>query len=290
MQRLAPSPFPSLPYNSLLGKTVAKLGTLTPLGTGGWMATSERETAGYLWEHNGKLILLDAGSGIRRLENPDLLKRFQGHEKIYLFLSHYHLDHVVGLTYLERFLLPSQTLVVCAPDRMLVYYDPEEAINKILCMPLYPRPLHFLPFHSEIRELHIGENSIDGIDVTVWPQKHSDGSIGFAFGNNLAYVTDTSVLNRALSSCNGVRWLLHEVYYDEQDVAELNSSNRSGQIGHHSIDTETAEFALQCAAGKLIPIHFHPGHSKARFDAQIVRLEDSGLDVVVPYDSIPISL
>ncbi|MDK9698916.1 MAG: MBL fold metallo-hydrolase [bacterium] len=265
-------------------------GTLLPLGTGGWMATAERETSAYLWQRGNRTILLDAGSGLRRLGDCDCLAQLQATEKIYLFLSHYHLDHTIGFTFLSRFLKPEQTLVICAPDRTLCYYNPREALEMMLRMPFYHTPFPFLPFHTEIKELHLGENDVDGMPVTVWPQKHSDTSVGYAFDSTLAYISDTSVLARAMEPCNGVRWLLHEVYYDPTDVAELDRNENREAILHHSCDTEVAEFALQCAAGNLIPIHFNPTHSRERYVAQIERLADSIVDLTIPEDGKLISL
>lgn len=269
---------------------MSKHGQLIPLGTGGWMATSTRETAAYLWEYNQKTIILDAGTGIRRLAQDEFRKKIQQNDKIYLFLSHYHFDHVIGLSYLDGILTPEQTLVICAPDRTIADYDPEEVLEMLVRMPFYPIPYPMLPFQKEVIPLQIGHNIIDGLEVQVWHQKHSNASIGFAFGKSLAYATDTSVMNHALKYCNGIAYLLHEIYYDSIDIEELEQLNQKEKIMWHSSDKEVAEFALQSAVQNLIPIHFHPFHSEDRFKKQIEHLEECGLNVIVPNDGIPIPL
>ncbi|MCX7835975.1 MAG: MBL fold metallo-hydrolase [bacterium] len=269
---------------------MAKHGQLTPLGTGGWMATAERETASYLWEINDSLLLLDAGSGLRRLVSPEFQNKIQQQEKIYLFLSHYHLDHTIGLSYLDGILRSDQTLVICAPDKTIAYYDPEEALEMLIRMPFYPIPFPMLPFRKEIVPLQIGLNQVDHIQVNVWHQKHSDASIGFAFGKSLAYVTDTSVMNRAIKYCNGVAYLFHEIYYDSFDMEEMKQKNELEKISWHSCDTDVAEFALQAAVQHLVPIHFHPFHSRQRMQDQIARLNESGLTVLEPKDGETILL
>jgi ribonuclease BN (tRNA processing enzyme) len=72
---------------------------ITFLGTAGWMPNDQRETASIAVRVGSSLILLDAGTGIRRLVTDPALHG--GVESIHVMLSHFHLDHVVGLSYLS---------------------------------------------------------------------------------------------------------------------------------------------------------------------------------------------
>ena len=62
------------------------------LGTGGYFPTSQRHTSCVLLPEIG--VVLDAGTGMSRLGN------YLQTERLDIFLSHAHLDHVAGLTYL----------------------------------------------------------------------------------------------------------------------------------------------------------------------------------------------
>jgi ribonuclease BN (tRNA processing enzyme) len=65
------------------------------LGTGGWMPTDRRETACYALRDGADLLVLDAGTGFRRLvTDPALL---EGVERLHVVLTHFHLDHTAGL-------------------------------------------------------------------------------------------------------------------------------------------------------------------------------------------------
>src|SRR3990167_10645191 len=69
---------------------------IIPLGTNGFFSSFNRQTACYAIAYNGRLIILDAGSGIFRFAEPDGKRLLSGFSKIDLFLSHYHLDHTFG--------------------------------------------------------------------------------------------------------------------------------------------------------------------------------------------------
>jgi len=79
------------------------------LGSGGWMPTSERETAALYLRRGDHVLLVDAGTGLHRLvEHPELL---QGAERVDIVLTHFHLDHVIGLSYLPGLALTEKPFV-----------------------------------------------------------------------------------------------------------------------------------------------------------------------------------
>ena len=69
------------------------------LGTGGYFPTSRRHTACLMLPEMG--VVLDAGSGMCQIG-----KHLQT-EQLDIFLSHAHLDHISGLTYLVN-LVPAE--------------------------------------------------------------------------------------------------------------------------------------------------------------------------------------
>ena len=48
----------------------------------------------------GHALLLDAGSGVGRLGEEPVARLLEGFDHLDVALTHYHLDHVVGLSYL----------------------------------------------------------------------------------------------------------------------------------------------------------------------------------------------
>lgn len=71
---------------------------VTFLGTNGWYDTLTGNTCSVLVETRDYDIIFDAGNGIAKAD------RYISQEKpVYLFISHYHLDHIAGLHTLVKF-------------------------------------------------------------------------------------------------------------------------------------------------------------------------------------------
>lgn len=71
---------------------------ITFLGTNGWFDTNTGNTICTLIETKDCFIILDAGNGFYKLD-----KYIKSEKPIYLFLSHFHLDHIVGLHTKNKF-------------------------------------------------------------------------------------------------------------------------------------------------------------------------------------------
>ena len=73
---------------------------LVPLGCGGFIPARGRQTMSFLVLEGGAALVLDAGSGLARLLEPQVAARLPEDGPLDIVLTHYHLDHVVGLSYL----------------------------------------------------------------------------------------------------------------------------------------------------------------------------------------------
>ena len=77
------------------------------LGTMGWFDTKLGNTLCVLVDTGKEYIIFDAGTGFSKIDNYIKDKR-----PIYLFLSHFHLDHIIGLHALNKFSFPDRKSVV----------------------------------------------------------------------------------------------------------------------------------------------------------------------------------
>ena len=210
------------------------------LGTTGYHPSERRHTPCMMLPECG--IMLDAGTAMFRaaayLETPELD----------IFLTHAHLDHVVGLTYLFS------TLYVHPLDRVTVHGEPEKlaAIDEHMFSEyLFPKkpPVEFRPLADEVPLAQGGR-------LTHFPLEHHGGSLGFRLdwpGRSMAYVTDTTARADAeyVEKIRGVDLLLHECYFPD-DKAEW--ARRTG----HSHTTPVAEVAREARVGRLVLVHLNP--------------------------------
>ena len=214
------------------------------LGTSGYHPTERRQTSCLLLPECG--IVLDAGTGMFRLG------RYLQTEEADLFLTHAHLDHSAGLTYLFSVLRehPLKRLTIHGEAEKLK--DIEEHLFSEPIFPVRP-PWEFRALNASSRQVG---NLLHGGRLTYFPLEHPGGTIGFRLdwpGRSMAYVTDTTADPRAayVKAIEGVDLLVHECYYPDS-CADL-----AAKYGHSSLSA-VAEVAKAARVGKLILTHIDP--------------------------------
>lgn len=257
---------------------------LLPLGTNGYFPANGRQTMSYLLTTPGAALLLDAGTGLGRLVEPEIRKHVESLERLDILLTHYHLDHVVGLSFLPG-LWTGRAVRIFAPSPPLTQGG-SEALDRLISPPLFPVGFARWPLAVEIvpysgTRLEIGE-----LTLALRAQKHPGGSVGVRIDDRLAYVTDT-VMDRATATfVEGVGTLLHEVWLTDEE-AEMDDAGRTG----HSAAGAVAALAREAKVGRLIPVHHHPRRTVAELDALAVALAaGAGCPVELPVEGRPIEL
>ncbi len=250
-----------------------------PLGLNGFFPGQGRETACHLVlprGPGGPALLLDAGTGVARLAEPGVRELTRGAAEVHVFLSHFHLDHVVGLTYLSGLLAclpPGREVTVWAPAPPLVEADPGEALGRLLNPPLNARPLAELPLR--LRPVSAPEAEVGGVPVRLRAQAHPGGSVGIRVADMVAYVTDTSPDPATAGFARGCRVLLHEVWLTDEEAAA--SPARAG----HSWPAGVAEVAARAEVGALALVHHPPWWDEAAVAALVAELaKATGLPVL----------
>jgi ribonuclease BN (tRNA processing enzyme) len=217
--------------------------TLHCLGTGGWLPGDDRETSCFAVRDGARLLLLDAGTGLRRLAtDPQLCA---GVERIDIALSHFHLDHVIGLSYLDA-LGPGVERHVWGPGAWLYGRDSRAIVERLTGPPYGSAPFDEL-FHG-VHELTAGTTDIGGHPVHVRAQlMHSHPSVGFRYADDFTYCTDTAADPGTAELAAGVPLLLHEA-----------SVTAPSEPQYHCTAAQAARLAAAAGAGRLVLVHLDP--------------------------------
>lgn len=247
---------------------------LVPLGTNGYYPSHGRQTMAFLVLWDGRVLLLDAGTGVARLGEPGVRELVEEAEVLHLVLSHFHLDHVVGVTILPA-VWPVRPVRIHAPAPPMVQADPGEALCKLVQPPLFPVPLSEFPMPVEIDRLTGEVAEIEGLEVRLRRQEHPGGAVGFRLGDSLAYATDTVGEDGTADLVAGVDLLLHEVW--------ARAGEDASSRGHSAAD-RVAEIATRAGVRRLMPVHHHPASSPADLRELARELAElaPGVDVVLP--------
>lgn len=172
------------------------------LGTNGWFstpATGSTTCAAIILQ--GRLIVLDAGEGLHKV--PALAKE-EGARKIDIFISHLHLDHIIGLHTLPLF---KEGVEV----RIFVHKGYVKSLKAFLNHP-YTAGAKELWADVKVMALKEGENRLP-YKVIALPLKHADPSWGFRFeidGKKAAYCADTGPCGNLVRLAKGTDALVTE--------------------------------------------------------------------------------
>lgn len=231
--------------------------TVIPLGTGGYIPTRNRETAAILVRYQQTAILFDAGTGLSRFLEPEPFTFLSGVRDLHILLSHYHLDHVIGLTWLLK--LWRNPVYLYAPTSPLVNADYREALARLTEAPLFGLPLSRFPFPVHTVPLERSEDiEIGQLKVRTIAQNHGEcGSVGFRIGDAFAYVTDVDAGTQQVEFLRGVKLALLDAMYDDSDYKALASPD-------HGSSRTVAQVAAQANVSQLGLIHINPSYDPSR--------------------------
>ncbi len=208
------------------------------LGTGGYHPNERRHTLSILLPEVG--VVFDAGTSLFRI--ADCLES----RDLQIFLSHSHLDHVVGLTYL---LVPMANGLL---ERVRVIADQKtlSAVQQhLFSTGLFPVVPDY-EFESITSETNVSQNGI----LTHIDLNHPGGSRGFRVDwpdRSMAYITDTIADGTYASFVAGVDLLIHECNFPDR-MAEWSETTG------HSHTTPVVELARDAEVGRLILVHIDP--------------------------------
>ncbi len=210
------------------------------LGTSGYHPNERRHTACFMLPELG--VVFDAGSAMFRVADHLVT------DTLDVFLTHAHLDHVFGLSFMFD--------ILAARDLKRVTVHGEAEKIQALRKHLFDKLLFPVEPPFEMKTLTQKFKLTDGGCLTHFPLKHPGGSIGFRLDwpdRSLAYVTDTTAAAGAdyIDHIRGVDVLLHECHFgdDQADQAELTG---------HSCLTPVAQVAAEAGVGRLVLVHLNP--------------------------------
>lgn len=259
------------------GKISSMSTRLVPLGTNGYIPSFGRQTMSFLLLTGNEALLLDAGTGVSRLLEPTIIDLLRPYDCLSIILSHYHLDHLVGLSYLPGTWMRG-VIRIYAPGRPFVEAEPDEALGRLLRPPLFPRRFEDFPTPVEVFPIRSEWLQIGNLSIHLHGQNHPGGSMGVRIGDGMAYVTDTPVTQATQTFVQGVKLLLHEVWLTDEE-AEQDQAERE----KHSHVSGVAQIARHAKVGSLMPIHHQPKRSGAEIHKLVQEMEASaGVEVIVP--------
>ncbi|MBL0142369.1 MAG: MBL fold metallo-hydrolase [Betaproteobacteria bacterium] len=259
---------------------------VTLWGTRGSLATPGPEMARYggntscvsVVGHAGTVLVLDAGTGIRRLAAtiaPTV-------RRVDILLTHLHMDHIQGL----GFFAP-----LCQPDLEVHIWGPGSAtlrlqarLMRYLSPPLFPVNLSELPCKLVFHEVPCGETDIGEFRVCSALVCHPGPTVGYRItapeGSVLTYLPDHEPALAALrfpslprewtsggTLAAGADLLIHDSQY--------SAAEYPGHCGWgHSSLIQTLDFGTLTEVKQLVTFHHDPDHTDADIDRMMAQANE----------------
>lgn len=245
-------------------------------GTRGSLASPGPETVRYggntacveIRDSSGGLIVLDAGTGIRRLGATLADAR-----TVHLFLTHLHLDHLQGLGFFAPLFRPEVEVHIWGPPSPRT--DLATRLNRYLSPPLFPVRLKELASRVTLHAAPMQPIMVGRVEVVAEPIIHPGPTVGYRLSEGdraVAYLPDHEPAlgvrrfpeapewTSGHGLAQGVDLLIHDAQY--------TADERSSRIGwgHSSLD-EAVAFADMAGAAALAPFHHDPTHTDVALDS-----------------------
>lgn len=263
---------------------------VTLWGTRGSLATPGPETARYggntscvgIYGSEGTLLVLDAGTGIRRLARslPANLSRID------ILLTHLHMDHVQGLGFFAPLYRPNFEVHIWGPASAT--QSLQARLMRYLSPPLFPVHLSELPSRLSFHAVPCGDVEIGEFRVRAEMVCHPGPTVGYriqsASGKVIAYLPDHEPAlgnnkfpnlprewTSGASIATGVDLLIHDCQYSASEYP-----NHTGW-GHSSL-VQTLRFGDLCEVNRLVAFHHDPNHT----DLDLERLMGDALHDAKP--------
>lgn len=213
---------------------------LVLLGTTGYHPNNLRHTACMVLPELG--VVFDAGTAMFRLRD------WVSTSELDIFLSHAHLDHVVGLTFMLGTLHDKDLERITVHGEVDKLAAVREHLFNDLLFPIEPR-FEMCPLRGPVEVAGGGR-------MTYFPLEHPGGAVGFRLDigqHSMAYVTDTTAEATApyVEHIQGVNLLVHECYFDD-------GQQHWAEVTGHSHTTPVAEVARAAGVGQLVLVHLNP--------------------------------
>ena len=225
--------------------------TATFLGTGAACPTIDRNVAGLAVQREGETILFDCGEGTQR----QMMRYGVGFSFTEVFFSHFHADHMLGITGLVR------TMGLQDRTAPVTLYGPRGA-QRVLGAAL-SLGVERNKFPVEIIEVRPGDRlRRDDYDILVFPTEHRADTVGYALAEHTRLGRFHPERARELGVPEGPLWgRLHKgetVTLDDGRTvgpADLVGQPRRGRILVYSGDTRPTLAVLEAARGADLLIH-----------------------------------
>ena len=223
----------------------------------------------------GRLVILDAGTGIREL-GRSLTERAQGAAiEADIFLTHAHWDHIQGIPFFAPLFRKGNRFTIWGSKSLQMSID--RVVRDQMSPVVFPVSFEELQAQIDFQELAEEQRAGTGYHVAAMAVRHPGGALGYRFWDDevgprsLVYVSDNELSPRAaydelpqwrerfVKFAQGAAVLVHDTMFTAKEYDAF--------VGWgHSTHEDAVELALEAGVEKLVLFHHRPERSDDEVD------------------------
>jgi len=223
----------------------------------------------------GRLVILDAGTGIREL-GRSLLERSNGSAITGdIFLTHAHWDHIQGLPFFAPIFRKGNHFTIWGSRSLQTSID--RVVRDQMSPVVFPVSFEELQARIDFQELSEERRGGHGFHVSAIQVRHPGGALGYRFTDAaddtraLVYVSDNELSpearydeapewrRRFVEFTRGAAVLVHDTMYTSDEYPAF--------VGWgHSTHEDAIDLAIEAEVERLVLFHHRPERTDAEVD------------------------
>ena len=214
---------------------------------------------------DGLFLIFDAGSGLREAGQFAVA---QGIQQTHLFLSHMHMDHILGLPFYQPIWNPTSQMTVHGIE-VGSYGGVKKVLTQAFLAPVFPVPLEGFLAQVDYIDHPVGQSISLNPSVVIQTARldHPNGAAGYrlSYGHkSFCYVTDTGHLKGdfrqgILDLIAGSDLVVYDASFTPDDI-------EGKEHWGHSTWAEGIRLCQEAGAKSLYLFHHAPEHTDDQMD------------------------
>ncbi len=215
----------------------------------------------------GEVVIIDAGTGIRRLGERLMASQAEAELHLHLLLTHFHLDHLIGLPFFLPLYSVRVTITFLSPLSPL---ETEKHLSGLMGGRYFPVAFKETASAKVFKKIGEETMAIGGLTVRSSPLHHPQGSVAYRIGEgekSLVMATDTEPPDgqtdeRLISFASQAGVFVYDSTFTPDEYLRR-------QGWGHSTWLEGTRLARRAKVGRLVLSHLNPEHSDRQVDEMV---------------------
>lgn len=215
----------------------------------------------------GEILIIDAGTGIKRLGEKLMAGEAANELHLHVFLTHFHLDHVIGLPFFAPLYSPKAVITFYSPASP---QETEKSLRGVMGGRYFPVDFKETASQKNFVKAEEDSFSVGKLKISACPLHHPQGSAAYKIEekqSSVVFATDTEppeqgMDERLASFIKGVSCFIYDATFTPEEY-------QMRQGWGHSTWFEGTKLARRAGVKRLLLSHFNPEHADSQVDEMV---------------------